>query len=203
MTVIKEYPVAPIVMPSDMKGVENGKLPAHLLRNLKGFPQGQLHHKAATAFNCLQLAAFFAGVELKPISAPDCYRSFDRQFALFKSRYEPFDTGRAPAVTRTYEGKTWFLKKGVAPAGSPGSSNHGWGLAVDIANASGKRLEWMLGDQNVPFGMGSPVVKFGFTWEVKDPKNPNAESWHIRYVAGDVLPPAVEETLKAFPDLRA
>jgi len=47
----------------------------------------------------------------------------------------------------------------------------------------------------------SPVVKYGFTWEVES--GPNAESWHIRYVCGDEWPSAVDEALKVFPDLRA
>lgn len=200
---VREYPVMAIVMPSDLVGQPNGKLPDHLMRNLKGFPKGRLHHKAATAFNALQLHAFFQGVDLQPIGVTECYRPYERQLRLFRERYEPFDTGRKPAVTRTFEGKTYFLKKGVSPAGSPGTSNHGLGLAVDIRNASGARLKWMLGDQSIPFGGGSPVIQYGFSWEVKDPKNPNAESWHIRYCTGDTWTPAVEEALKAFPDLRA
>lgn len=203
MPAIREYPVMDIVLPADLVGVPAGKLPEAILRPLKGFPAGKMHHKAATAFNCLQLAAFFAGIELMPVSAGDCYRSYDAQMRLFLSRYEQAPTGRTPEVTRKFEGKTWYLKKGVAPAGTPGSSNHNSGLAVDIRNASGARLDWMIGDQNVPFGLGSPVVQYGFSWEVKDPKNPNAESWHIRYCTGDKWTPKVEEMLKAFPDLKA
>ena len=199
MTTVREYPVMEIKMPSDLVGKENGKLPADILRTVNA-PAGQLHHKAATAWNCLQLAAFFAGIELKHVGA---YRPFERQVAMFRERYEPIPTGRTPEVTRTHEGKKYYLKKGVAPSSSPGQSNHGWGLAIDVASASGKRLEWMLGDQSKPFGMGSPVVQYGFSWEVKDPKNPNAESWHIRYCTGDTWTPAVEEALKAFPNLRA
>ena len=203
MTNIREYPVMDIKLPADLVGVPAGKLPEAILRPLKGFPAGKMHHKAATAFNCLQLAAFFAGIELMPVSAGDCYRSYDAQMKLFLSRYEQAPTGRTPEVTRKFEGKTWYLKKGVAPAGTPGSSNHNSGLAVDIRDASGKRLDWMIGDQNIPFGGGSPVVQYGFSWEVKDPKNPNAESWHIRYCSGDTWTPKVEEMLKAFPDLKA
>lgn len=199
MTTVREYPVMEIKMPSDLAGQPNGKLDPKLLRTVNA-PAGQMHHMAATAWNCLQLAAFFAGIELKHVGA---YRSFDRQLAMFNERYSATPTGRTPEVTRTYEGKKFFLKKGVAPSSSPGQSNHGWGLAIDVANASGKRLEWMLGDQSKPFGMGSPVVQYGFSWEVKDPKNPNAEAWHIRYCTGDTFTPAVEEALKAFPNLRA
>ena len=185
------YTVLPIVMPTNLAGVTNGKLPANLLRNIKA-PNGQLHPLAATAWNALQLAAYFDGIELKHVGA---YRPYERQIALFRERYTSKPTGRTPQVTRTYQGATWYLKKGMAPAGTPGTSNHGWGLAIDISNCSGKRLEWLLGDGFAT----SNALKFGFTWEVKD--GANAEAWHIRYVCGDKLPQAVLDAVAAFPTL--
>lgn len=187
------YPVLPIVMPTDLAGVTNGKLPAKLLRNIKA-PNGQLHALAATAWNCLQLAAYFDGIELRHVGA---YRPLSEQMALFNNRYANKPTGRTPQVTRTYQGATWYLKKGMAAAGTPGTSNHGLGLAVDVADCSGKRLAWLLGDGFAT----SKALKFGFTWEVKDSKNPNAEAWHLRYVCGDKLPQAVLDTIQAFPTL--
>jgi LAS superfamily LD-carboxypeptidase LdcB len=185
------YTVLPIIMPSDLAGTTNGKLPEHLLRNIKA-PNGQLHRLAATAWNALQLAAYFDGIELKHVGA---YRLFDQQIKLFRERYTGTPTGRKPQVTRTYQGATWYLKKGMAPAGTPGTSNHGWGLAIDVASCSGKRLEWLLGD-----GFStSNALKFGFSWEVKD--GANAEAWHIRYVCGDKLPQAVLDAVAAFPTL--
>ena len=85
----------------------------------------------------------------------------------------------------------------MAPAGTPGTSNHGIGLAIDIASASGKRLEWLLGDGFAT----SNALKFGFSWEVADSKNPNSEAWHIRYVCGDKLPQAVLDAIAVFPTL--
>jgi len=190
------YHVLPIVMPSDLMGVDNGEIPANLLRPLKGSP-GQLHHEAATAFNCLQLAAYFAGIELKPVSPADTYRPYTAQQRLFKQRYSTTPTGRQPEVTRTWNKTKFYLKKGVAPSATPGTSNHGWGLAVDISSASGARLAWMLGKDI----WSSPVVQYGFSWEVKE--GANAESWHIRYVCGDTPPAKVLEALEAFPDLKA
>lgn len=187
----REYPVLPLIMPSDLKSEANGNLKPSLLRDIKA-PNGKLHHLAATAWNALQLAAYFDGVELKHVGA---YRPLSEQIALFNNRYEAQKTGRVPEVTRVYNGKTWYLKKGMAPAGTPSTSNHGWGLAIDIADASGKRLEWLLGDGF----MTSNALKFGFSWEVKS--GANAEAWHIRYVCGDKLPEAVLEAIKAFPTL--
>jgi len=192
-----QYPVLPVILPADLKGARNGRLNPALLRPIKSYPKGQLHQRAATAFNALVLHAYFNGIELKPTSPGDCYRTFDQQKAMFDRRYSPKPTGRNPQVTRQYDGKTWYLKPGVAPSASPGTSNHGLGLAVDISGASGKRLEWMLGDRF----LNCPVLRYGFSWEVKD--GPNAESWHIRYVTGDTYTPDVEVAIKAFPDLVA
>ena len=185
------YPVLPIIMPSDLKGQKNGELQPALLRNIKA-PNGKLHSLAATAWNCLQLDAYFNGIELKHVGA---YRPLTQQVALFNTRYQDTPTGRTPQVTRKYQGKTWYLKKGYAPAGTPGTSNHGWGLAIDISHCSGKRLEWLLGDGF----MTSNALKYGFSWEVKN--GPNAEAWHIRYVCGDKLPQAVLDAIAYFPML--
>jgi LAS superfamily LD-carboxypeptidase LdcB len=185
------YPVLPIIMPSDLEGQKNGEIKPALLRNIKA-PNGKLHSLAATAWNCLQLAAYFDGIELKHVGA---YRPLTQQVALFNTRYQDTPTGRTPQVTRKYQGKTWYLKKGYAPAGTPATSNHGIGLAIDVASASGKRLEWLLGDGF----MTSNALKYGFSWEVKN--GPNAEAWHIRYVCGDKLPQAVLDAIAVFPML--
>ena len=186
-----QYTVLPIIMPSDLAGQKNGELNPALLRDIKA-PAGKLHHLAATAWNAMQLAAYFDGIELKHVGA---YRPLARQVAMFNERYSSTKTPRKPEVTRTYQGKKWYLKPGMAPAGSPGTSNHGWGLAIDVASASGKRLEWLLGDGF----MTSNALKYGFSWEVKD--GANAEAWHIRYIAGDTLPQAVLDAIAAFPTL--
>jgi LAS superfamily LD-carboxypeptidase LdcB len=191
-----KYHVLPVILPADLQGQPNGKIDTKLLRPLKG-TKGAMHHLAATAFNCLQMEAYFAGIDLQSTSTADTYRTYERQEATFLARYSDKPTTRIPPVTRRWNGRLWFLRKGMAPSASPGTSNHGLGIAIDIAGASGKRLEWMLG----PNAFQSPVLKYGFSWEVESGKN--AESWHIRYVAGDNPPQAVADALTAFPDLRA
>jgi LAS superfamily LD-carboxypeptidase LdcB len=179
-------------MPTDLAGQKNGDLNPALLRDIKA-PSGKLHRLAATAWNAMQLAAYFDGIELKHVGA---YRPLARQVAMFNERYSAEKTPRKPEVTRKYQGKTWYLKKGMAPAGTPGTSNHGIGLAIDVASVtSGKRIEWLLGDGF----MTSNALKYGFSWEVKD--GANAEAWHIRYVCGDNLPQAVLDAIAAFPTL--
>jgi LAS superfamily LD-carboxypeptidase LdcB len=192
----KEYPVLPVVMPADIAKAENGKLPDGVLKPLKGFPTGRLHRMAATAFNAMQLAAFFDKIELRPVSPTDTYRPFEVQDRIFYQRYT--DQNNGAKVTRQHAGKTWYLLPGKAPCSSPGKSNHGWGLAVDIANCSGSRLDWLLGGG----GLAANALKFGFSWETT-PGKPGHEDWHIRLVTGDKPTQAVLDMVKAFPELDA
>jgi hypothetical protein len=59
------YPVLPIIMPTDLTGQRNGYVSTAVLRTIQK-PQGKLEQHAATAWNCLQLAAYFNGLTLKP-----------------------------------------------------------------------------------------------------------------------------------------
>jgi hypothetical protein len=115
------------------------------------------------------------GVQLKPTSSGDLYRSYESQKKGFLTRYQ-----LAPIPgqsTKTFEGKTWYLKKGMAMLATPGKSQHNLGLAVDVASASEpKRLNWLIKN----------VKEFGFSWEVVP-----SEPWHLRYVCGDDVPAAV------------
>ena len=92
-----------------------------------------------------------------------------------------------PYVTRTFEGKTWYLKKGYAPLASPGTSYYNLGLAVDIFSASQPdRLRWLMNND----------AKFGFSWELIP-----AELWHVRYWAFDDIPQAVKDWIGNNPSL--
>lgn len=173
-------------MPSDLAGQMNGLLAAKLLKNIDTPTQGKMHHKAAKAFKCLALAAYFDGISLDQVGA---YRTLSQQATMFKQRYSLTPQGRN--ITRKMNGQTYYLRDGFAPSSTPGRSNHGWGLAVDISNCSGDRLTWLL----------AHAGKFGFTWEVKN--GPNAEAWHIVYVAGDAGTRGIRNALLAFPDLGA
>ena len=181
-----DYPVRPIVMPANLKNAMNGLLRPDVLRKI-GPSSGQLHRNAATAWNCLKLAAYFDGISLDHVGA---YRTLGAQAALFKQRYSLVKQGRD--ITRKSNGKIYYLRDGFAPSSSPGMSNHGWGLAIDVASASGDRLKWLLAGN---------AEKFGWSWEVKN--GPQAEAWHIRYVCGDTPPQGVVDALKAFPELNA
>lgn len=154
------YPIQPVKLPDDLKGVENGKVPAGLLRPAHG--GGTLHHVAAAAWHAMVEAARQDGIELGNVGA---YRSYDAQVALFKQRYTRIPNGSR--TTRTWNGKRYWLRRGVAPSATPGTSNHGWGIAIDVANVgTGGRLAWLLNN----------AARFGFSWELQE------EPWHLRHV---------------------
>ena len=171
--------IVPVVLPKDLKGIEPGKLPANLLRAVPG--GGKMHWIAAAAWTAMVEKAKAEGVVLKPTSSGDTYREYELQKRGFLSRYQ-----LAPIPgqsTKTFEGKTWYLKKGMAMLATPGKSQHNLGLAVDVHSASeAKRLNWLIAN----------VKEFGFSWEVVP-----SEPWHIRYVCGDNVPPTVKAWMDA------
>jgi murein L,D-transpeptidase YcbB/YkuD len=171
---IKWNIIAPVKQPKDLQGIAPGKLPEKLLKPAKG--GGKLHWRAADAWEAMVEAAKADGVELKPTSSGDTYRSFESQLMAFRQRYqkEPI----VGAQTRTFEGIKWYKKSPkLASLAAPGTSQHNSGLAVDVHTAAEpKRLNWLIDN----------VRKFGFSWEVV-PEEP----WHLRYTEGDTPPPAV------------
>ena len=165
--------IVPVKLPKDLKNVTPGELPENLLRNVEG--GGKLHHLASYAWEAMCVKAKSEGVQLKPTSSGDLYRSYESQKKGFLTRYQ-----LEPVIgtsTKTFEGKTWYLKKGMAMLATPGKSQHNLGLAVDVASASEpKRLNWLIAN----------VKEFGFSWEVVP-----SEPWHLRYVCGDDVPASV------------
>lgn len=179
------YPVKNVKLPRALKAVPNGHLTPQMLKKL--VTGGELYPTAANAFNAMYAAAKKAGITLANIGD---YRTYEAQYKLFMKRYSPTPTGRNPEVKRRWNKKIWFLRKGEAPSASPGMSNHGYGLAIDLATRVGekkvslasnkKAWEWMLA--NGPyFGFylaGKPTTVTG-------KPNPNWEPWHWQYCLGD------------------
>ena len=171
--------IVPVVLPKDLKGIEPGKLPANLLRAVPG--GGKMHWIAASAWSAMVEKAKSQGVELKPTSSGDTYRDYETQKKGFLTRYT-LDKVDGTS-TKTFEGKTWYLKKGMAMLATPGKSQHNLGLAVDVHSASEpKRINLLIAN----------VKEFGFSWEVVP-----SEPWHIRYVCGDNIPPTVKAWMDA------
>lgn len=173
---MSKFPVRPVKLPADLKGVTPGKLPDNLLRGIEG--KGKLHHLAADAYEAMDEAANADGIDLSPTSQADTYRSLETQEYGFFQRHTDKPTPKMmKQKPRVYKGKLWYLKPKMAPMAVPGTSNHNLGIAIDIANASGKRLEWLLANEH----------KYGFSHEL------DSEPWHIRYTEGDDVPQLVKE----------
>ena len=62
----------------------------------------------------------------------DAYRSMAEQVEMLKRNYTRVDRDREKSSDRSYGGSTWAKKSGRPLTASPGHSNHGNGLAVDI-----------------------------------------------------------------------
>jgi LAS superfamily LD-carboxypeptidase LdcB len=180
------YPIRKVRRPAVLNGRTNGKLPAAILVEVPGQARGPrvaLVEPAARAWVALTASAKAAGFILKATSMADSYRPYAVQERLFRQRYTT--TVLPGRSSRMWNGRRWYLKRGVAKAAVPGTSNHGLGLAVDTGqerdsdagteSLSKAALRWLFRNEEA----------FGFSHELQD------ESWHIRYFAGDKIPAAV------------
>jgi LAS superfamily LD-carboxypeptidase LdcB len=184
-------PIAPAVLPSDLNGQPNGNLDISLLVPLH--ERGKLHHLAARAWRALVVEAGKQGLPLT-FTYGGMYRPYADQESLFRQRYTT--SYIAGASRKWWNNQWWYLRPGNAMAATPGTSNHGLGLAIDTA--FDKDPSDGLGPDDAVAITGHPqfgwfrdnVARFGFSFELQ------SEPWHIRYVAGDAVPTAV----KAFED---
>jgi peptidoglycan hydrolase-like protein with peptidoglycan-binding domain len=129
--------------------VENGKLPKSALAPIPG---GELAKDAAAAWNA---PGGPADAGLRPTGSQSSYRTYDEQVALYKLYQE--GRGNLAAV--------------------PGTSNHGWGVAVDLAET------WMrtwMDEHGAAFG-----------WRKTEAFS---EWWHVNYDGSKHFP--TFETLK-------
>ena len=140
----------------DTRGYPNGMLPVDALCPLWGTAGQVLRADAAAAFDALshEYAAQFAS----PICVTDSYRSYDAQVAVK------------------------ILKPALAAA--PGSSNHGWGVAVDLCDGIERfgtpAHAWMLANA-MRFGWFHPA------WA--EPTGSKPEPWHWEYAGATAAPP--------------
>ncbi|WP_404352417.1 M15 family metallopeptidase [Phycicoccus jejuensis] len=136
-------------------GHTNGKIPASALCAIPWDRTDSLRCDATrklTSLNTAYKARFGANLCIN-----DAYRSYTKQVALYK-------------------------KYGSPRAAKPGTSTHGWGLAVDLGCGvgaySGARYKWMA-SVGRKYGWAQP------TWAVAKGSNP--EPWHWQFF-GTALP---------------
>ena len=108
----------PMPPPPELVGYGNGRIPTAALE-----PIGQGNHRlyapAAQAWKACVEAARADGIDL---TITDSYRTFDQQVDLAQRK---------------------GLTSNGGYAATPGTSNHGWGLAVDADVTSPRTLDWM------------------------------------------------------------
>jgi len=180
-TAANRFPVRPVRLPADLKGIQPGRLPDYLLTTIR--PYGRLHPLAAQAWEAMRKAAHRDGIRpFRPTSFADTYRSLETQERGFLARYTT-----APIETksiRVYKGVKYYLKPGLAPMATPGTSMHNLALAVDVSEANGDRLSWMLKN----------CMDYGFCWELQ------SEPWHIRYYTAESVPDKVQQFVREHAD---
>jgi hypothetical protein len=178
-------PIRTLTRPAALQGQQNGRLDPGILKATAGQAGGltvELVEPAARGWRALTAAAKKAGHVLKQ-SAPGCsYRPYAVQERIFRERYTTVNNG---TPGRMWNGRYWYKKPGVAAAAVPGTSNHGWGLAVDL----GEERDGDSGTESVDAGTVAWLIDnahtYGYSAELQ------SEPWHWRWYVGDAIPPAV------------
>jgi hypothetical protein len=169
-------PVGIMVVPTDLQFESNGEISETLL-TLCGIGKFKMHHLASRALKAMNAACPF--IEM----ATGTYRTYAQQVQLFMDRYSTTPIPGRPI--KMWNGVPYWQKPNTALAAVPGTSNHGWGLAIDFAEQTD--------EDPAPEGVSKAMVDwlcanagtYGFSAEAQ------SEPWHWRYIAGDNLPKAV------------
>lgn len=182
-----------MTLPSNLPADRNGKLYPHELVMVLFPAIGMLamHRNAARAWNAMALMLWHElgrYHQITAVSAGDVYRPFEWQERLFFQRFWRLITS---TITKVYLGIRYWLKPGMANAATPGTSNHGWGLAVDIGiwpgDAGPKTKVQGIGSYKgvVLAWLRANAADFGFFENVK------SEPWHWEFCLGDTIPQRV------------
>ena len=145
----------------------NGRIPA---KNLAALPlafsnKREREYLTSAAYASLVRMMLRAVADTNTnFSVWDAYRSMDEQVAMLKRNYTRVSRGRSKSSDRSYGGSTWAKKPGHPLTASPGYSNHGNGLAVDIH--PGAIQSWLK----------SNAGRFGWVNDVP------SEPWHWSYL---------------------
>ena len=155
-------------LPKEITPEMNGRLPDELLQEIEG--GGKLYVDAARSFNAMVGTAKLEGVSIEVGNAFRGYRTIQRQEQVFKKRFGEIDANtklREGSIRVAYDGKFWQLNEGTAFAAVPGTSSHGFGLAVDTKN---------IDDQKTKNWLAENAARFGFRREYV------SEPWHYTYI---------------------
>jgi hypothetical protein len=142
-------PIHPDNRPSPVPGASNGRLDARLLVHVA--PSCVAHYGAAPSLISMLAAARRDGIRLAPV---ECYRDYAGQVAMRE---------------------LWCQRGACHMAAVPGTSNHGWGKAVDFADMTfdATAYRWLKANAD-RFGWNHPGVM--------EPGGPVPEPWHWEWV---------------------
>lgn len=166
-------PIAPLRKPSCLKSQNNGELRAGILKRCD-LGSALMAAPAARAMKAM-VAAMSAQLRLD-YTHVGAYRTLKQQEQLFLARYTTKELKGRP--TKKWNGVTYWQLPKTAMAAVPGTSNHGWGLAIDLAekvngktvSISPRSVKWLI----------KHAATYGFSAELQ------SEPWHWRFVAGTV-----------------
>ncbi len=154
--------------------MSNGALPSSALTGIS--TPGVLRTDAADGFERLRVAARADGFNMGTTHTDHAYRSLARQVVVFEARYTTNYAASAKHDARTWQGRTWWRRPGAGPAATPGTSNHGIGVALDfqgLGGFAGRGYAWMQGNAG-RFGWWQPAIyRQGGSFP---------EPWHWEYV---------------------
>lgn len=131
----------PMPVPTELLTYGNGQVPAGALASI-GQGGHKLYAPAAAAWQSAVAAARAEGIDLK---VTDSYRSYDQQVDLANRK---------------------GLYKDGGLGATPGTSNHGWGLAVDIDVSKPATLAWVRAN-GYRFGFVEAVPREPWHWEFR------------------------------------
>lgn len=167
------YPVHPVTLPTNLANQPNGKLDPTLLYPVTG--GGQLEAYTCWYYTILTQECAKANLVL---TYTGTYRTYAQQVALW---YQRMTTQPVSNNSRIWNGVVWYLRPGMASCAVPGTSNHGTGIAIDIAeNGFGTHAQPITQHGLVVVAYINAAHNLGFSWE-GDPHSRLFEPWHIRH----------------------
>jgi hypothetical protein len=148
----------------------NGEVPPHLLATLDGQPEASLRADAAAAWNRARAAVKArTGITLR---VRGWNRTRAEQVTFYLQRHRLARKGER--VCCRWQGRGYVFT-GTAHAAPPGTSNHGWGLAVDVEDYGG------VGRFDHPRRVATFPILAEHGWTDTEGRGPIREPWHLVY----------------------
>lgn len=173
--------------------MSNGRIPQSSLGALSDSSERIL---SALVPQTEALRAAFKAHFGKTLQITDGYRPIDQQERIFRDRYTTAYLPGRPY--RVWNGVRWYQRPGTAVAAVPGTSNHGWGQAIDFGSGVNTSLtspeyKWMRA--NAP--------AYGWTHPLWAQQSSTREPWHWEASATPVnnYPGAVTGSVPNIPSV--